>query len=341
VSCPSPVANGQKLALVNLSGTGAVAVVRDVTNISNPVTRCTIYGGAYFRFKDATHVSYIAYQDLNLRSAGALYVVDLQTRVSSLVRSFTDGGYASWVYNWSPDGQSLSYLSSDSSGVKWHLRTAAGDRVLSDLGQVVPRGVNLDVDDQMVGFSADGQYVAVEQTFTFGKGQLTSSTPPVQIVRLSDGKLVYSRSDGTMGAWLGSGARFYFRTSAGLYFWSAAGGVQSVVTILQWVHPWVSSDGARIVFTALDSTGNHRISALDASNQSIGPLVPGARVGAAFLTPTLVWSAGEKECSANPCGLGGPPKSGNTYIYDFGTQGEAGSILTDFFDSWPHVAGQY
>jgi hypothetical protein len=38
--------------------------------------------------------------------------------------------------------------------------------------------------------------------------------------------------------------------------------------------------------------------------------------------------------------MGGPPLNGNTYIYDFATQSEARSILTAFFDSWPHVAGQ-
>jgi hypothetical protein len=305
-----------------------------VTDISHPLTRCTIYGGNHFRFKDATHVSYIVYQTDSLGSPGAMYLADLLTSATSLVRSFGYGGYASWVYNWSPDGQGLSYLSSDTSGVKWHMRTSAGDRMLSDLGQVVPRGVNLDVDDAMVGFSADGQYVALEETFT------GSSNPPFQIVQAADGKLVYSRRDGTMAAWLGSGAKLYFRTTTGLLIWSPGGGVQTRATILQWVHPWASADGSRIVFTAVDPSGNHRISALNASDSSIGPLVQGPRVGAAFLTPTLVWAAEEKECSSNPCGMGGPPLSGNTYIYDFATQSEAGSILTKFFDSWPRVAGQ-
>jgi dipeptidyl aminopeptidase/acylaminoacyl peptidase len=340
VSCPSAAAIGQKLALVNLPGAGSVAVVRDVTDISKPVTRCTIYGGSYFRFKDATHISYLSLQNSNMGSPGALYVADLVTGASSLVRSFTDGRYMSSVYSWSPDGQSLTYLSSDASGVKWHLQNVAGDRVLSDLGTVPARGANPDGDDAMVGFSADGQYLAVVETYTVGKGQLTPPNPPFQIVQAADGKLVYSRSDGTMAAWLGKGAQLYFRTPAGLLTWSPGGGVQTRNTQLQWVHPRASSDGSRLVFTAVDSTGNHRASALDSGNGSIGPLVPWARVGAAFLTPTLVWAAEEKECSANPCGMGGPPLTGSTYIYDFTTQGESRSALTAFFDSWPHVVGQ-
>jgi hypothetical protein len=334
VLCPSAVAVGQRLALVNLPGTGAVAAVRDVTDISKPVTRCTVYGGNYFRFKDATHLSYMAYANSNLGSPGALYVVDLQTLASTLVRSFTDGGYMSWVYGWSPDGQSLTYLSSDSSGVRWHLLTPAGDRVLSDLGTVPGRGVNLDVDDAMVGFSADGQYLAVAQTHARG------SNPPFQIVQVSDGRVVYTRPDGAMAVWLGSGAKLFFRTAAGLLTWSPGAGVQTRNAQLQWVHPRASADGNRIVFTAVDAGGNHRASSLDAGNGSTGPLVPWARVGPAFLTPNLVWAAEEKECSANPCGLGGPPLSGDTYIYDFTTQGESRSGLTAFFDSWPHVVGQ-
>ena len=64
------------------------------------------------------------------------------------------------------------------------------------------------------------------------------------------------------------------------------------------------------------------------------------RVGAAFLTSELVWYAGETICTTvTPCGLGGPPLSGVTYISDLaGVENE--SKDHDFYDSWPHVVGQ-
>lgn len=334
VLCPSPVASGQTLALVNVPGTGAVAAVRDVTDISRPVTRCTIYGGSNFRFRNATHVSYMVYETSNLGSPGALYLADLQTGTSSLVLSFSYGGYASWVYNWSSDGHSLTYLSSDASGVKWHLQAGGFDRVLSDHGEVRPRGVNLDVDDAMVGFSADGAYVAVAETFTAG------NTPQVQVFQISDGKLVYSRMEATMAAWVGSGAKLYFRTTTGLQSWSPGGGEQSNAQGPKWVHPRASADGAHIVFTVVDPSGNHRMSVLDAFTGAISPVVQGARVRPEFLTAHLVWAVEENECTPNTCGMGGPPLSGNTYIYDIRTRDEGRSILTQVFDSWPHVAGQ-
>jgi len=139
--------------------------VRDLTDLAHPVTRCGFSGGAYFRFISATRVSYIVTSG-SLGSPGALYMADLTTSTTSLVRAWSSGGYASWVYAWSPDGQKLTYLSSDSGGVKWHILSAAGDKTLTSLGTVPARGVSLDNDDAMVGFSEDGQYVAVEETFT-------------------------------------------------------------------------------------------------------------------------------------------------------------------------------
>ena len=103
-------------------------MVRDVTDLTHPVTRCGFSGGAYFRFATSTRVSYIVMSGTGLGASGALYLVDLTTSTTSLVRAWSSGGYASWVYAWSPDGQRLSYLSSDSGGLKWHVLSAAGTR---------------------------------------------------------------------------------------------------------------------------------------------------------------------------------------------------------------------
>jgi len=242
--------------------------VRDVTDLTHPVTRCGLSGGANLRFINSTRISYIVTSSGDLGAAGSLYLVDLATSTTSLVRAWASGGYASWVYNWSHDGQKLSYLSSDSNGVKWHVLSAAGDKVLASLGTVPGRGVNLDNDDAMVGFSADGQYVAVEETFTAQKDAQTS-TPPIQIVRLSDYKTVYTRADGTMGTWGASGARFYFRTGSGVQVWEATGKVQTVQAGLQWIRPWPSADGSHIAYTTLDPQGNHKVGIIDTNG---GPL---------------------------------------------------------------------
>jgi dipeptidyl aminopeptidase/acylaminoacyl peptidase len=338
VVCTSQIPSGHQLALVTLRGVQGI-VVRDVTDIQHPVTRCGFSGGAYFRFISATRVSYIVTSSGDLGASGALYLVDLGSSTTSLVRSWTAGGYASWVYAWSPDGQKLTYLSSDTAGVKWHLLSAAGDKTLASLGIVPGRGVNLDNDDAMVGFSADGQYVAVEETFTAQKGA-TTGTPPIQIVRLSDFKQVYLRSDGTMGAWAATGARFYFRTSAGVMVWDATGKVQTVQASLQWIRPWPSSDGSHITFSSINAQGNHVVGIIDTTGGSIAQASSEPRVNPGFLTATLIWYAGEVLCTTTtPCGFGGPALTGKTYVFDIAGV-ENGSVDTAFYDSWPHLPSQ-
>ena len=339
VTCSSGSTTGHRLALVKLRSVAGV-IVRDISDINHPSTKCTISGGSYFRFYNATHVSYITFASGDLGAAGAMYMIDITTQTTSLVRAWTNGGFASWVYAWSPDGQELTYISSDPSGASWHMLSGGGDRVLLNLGPVVPRDVNSDVDDATVGFSADGQYVAVEQTFTQGKGA-TGAAPPIQINRVADASVAYSRTDGTMGARAGAGANFYFSTSAGVQMWAPSGSVTTVKAGLSWIRPWPSSDGSRMAFSVLNAQGNHVGEVLDLTSGAVHQLSANPRVGAAFLNASLVWYAGESICTtATPCGLGGPPLTGQTYIYDLGADVETGSIDTAFYDSWPHVVGQ-
>jgi dipeptidyl aminopeptidase/acylaminoacyl peptidase len=338
VVCQSQVPAGHQLALVSLHGVQGV-VVRDVTDINHPVTRCGFQGGAYFRFVNSARVSYIVTSGSDLGASGALYMVDLNASTTSLVRAWSYGGYASWIYAWSPDAQKLTYLSSDTTGVTWHLLSAAGDKTLASLGPAPARGIALDNDDTMVGFSADGQYVAFESTFTTQKGG-GAAAPAIQIVRLSDMKQVYQRADGTMAAWGATGARFYFRTTGGVLVWEATGKVATVNPGLQWIRPWPSADGVHITFSSLNPQGNHVVGILDTGGGPVAQATAEPRANPGFLTSTLIWYAGETRCTTTtPCGLGGPPLTGTTYLYDIAGV-ESGSIDTAFFDSWPHNAGQ-
>ena len=340
VSCSSQVPPSHQLALVKLRGVAGV-IVRDITDINHPVSRCTIGGGAFFRFYDESHISYIAMPaNVALGAPGSLYLVDLRAGTTSLVRSWANGGFASWIYNWSPDGRILTYLSSDPAGVQWHILSAAGDRLLANLGQVAARGIDSNNDDAMVGFSADGKYVAVEQTFTQGKGA-GGATTPIQVNRVSDGSVAYTRTDGTMAVWAGTGAQLLFRTSAGVQSWSQSGSVVQVAAGSSWIHPWASSDGSRVAFLELNAQTNHVGLVLDLTSGATHALSAQPRAQIAFLNSTLVWYAGEAICTtATPCGLGGPPLSGSYYIYDLGSDVESGSIDTYVYDSWPHVVGQ-
>jgi len=333
-SCTAAPSAGNKLVLVNLRNVSGI-IVRDITDIGHPANRCKLSGGSYFRFISATRLSYIVQASGDQGAPGALYIFDMATGATSLVRAWSYGGFGSWAYSWSPDGSHLTYIDSDSKqDMRWHLLSSAGDRLLADLGAVPPRGANPDNDDLFVGFSADGQYVAAEQTFT---------PTPIRVHHVSDGSVAYTRTDGTMAAWAGSGARLYFRASAGVQSWAPGGGVVTVSNGNAWIRPHASPDGSRMAFSLLNAQGNHVAEALDLTTASgaIQQLSPSPRVGAIFASASLVWYAGETPCTtATPCGLGGPPLTGTTYIYDLGSGVEAGSIDTNLYEAWPHVVGQ-
>lgn len=331
VSCVSPIAPGSALALVTLKGAAGVAV-RDITDINHAVTRCVFSGGTKFRFYDATHVSYVV-EGSNVGSPGSLYLADLKAGTTSLIRTWTSGALMSDVYAWSPDGKALTYVDSTTIGVWWHILTKSGDTNISPtLGTIVARGASPD-DDAMVGFSADGKYAAIEETFTTG-GQAG-----FQIYRTGDGTPLFVAAGVTMAAWAGSGATLYFRDSGGVEAWDPSGGVRPVATGLSWAHPWASSDGKSIVFSTVGSQGNDFSSVMDLGGGSVKQLSAQPRVHPVFLTPNVVWYQGESLCTPGTCGLGGPPITA-PYLYEFATSAESPSIDTAVYDSWPHVQGQ-
>jgi hypothetical protein len=85
VTCGTPFPGaGHELALLTLRNNPGV-IVRDLADLSNPLTRCIIKGGGSdFRFYDSTHISYIVTANAG---DGALYVIDLTTSATSLVRA--------------------------------------------------------------------------------------------------------------------------------------------------------------------------------------------------------------------------------------------------------------
>lgn len=333
LTCSSQVPATASLALVKLRNTAGV-IVRDITDLSKPVSRCVIAGSAanFFKFVNATHISYI----VTSNDTGALYLVNLLTRTTSLVRAWTNEGSLYWVYSWSPDGKSLSYLRSNGDKVEWHLLSAAGDVKLSDLGSIPGRGVDPNSDDAMVGFSADGKYVALENTFSNSTGA-AGQAPPFQVIRISDKKLLYSRTAATMAVWRVVGETLYFRTTAGVEYWDAEHGSHVVVPQgFRWIHPWASRDGKWIAYVDADSKGNHFPGYVSLASEQAFRVSSRPATGAGFLNARLMWYAGESVCSSQ-CGLGEPKLNGKTYIYDVVAKTESVSIITALLDSWPHL----
>lgn len=236
--------------------------------------------------------------------------------------------FGSGQFAFSPDGRSMTYLD----GNAWHLVTPSGNKVVSNLPSVTARGINSDQDDVFLNFSADGQYVALFQTFHVGG---TGESAPDQIRRATDGGLVYATSGMTMAVWASVPSRLFFRDqSGGVHRWDPTAGPSSMTSI-QWIRPRSSPDGRWIAYTFRTGGGVGGIGFYSVQSNNVQNTTPPGRSGVVFLSNDLVWYAGEKQCTTN-CGLQQVTPTGVTYIYSISSASEITSRLAAVYDSWPH-----
>lgn len=347
-SCTAPPAAGEKLAVVSVQGQPG-AVVLDMTNTDLPVTRCKFDGGRFFQFVSATRVSYVAFGPTSLPEPssywlgvpGTLYLADLATGKTSPVLSWTSGYFLSWLYAWSPDGKMLAYLDSTQDRTELHLLTASGDQMLSNLGTPATADTGywpgFHGNRAMLGFSADGQYLALDEHYTYMvQGQVVGLAPPFQVYSTADRKLAYSAPLGDWAIW--SAAGHTLRLVVGMnkiQSWDPTSGVQTVFPNTFLTAPSASSDGQSVVFSdwAGCSVACYTTWLLD-NTTAPRQLTSRPAYGAAFLTPTLLWYA-------DPVVTGdGHLTPGQGYVYKLSSATELPSTITGFYDSWPHVVGQ-
>jgi hypothetical protein len=338
-ACSTQIPVGAALELVALRGSTDI-VVRDITNVSKPVTRCGFktcaqfcesYGPQSMRFVTRTAISYIVRSS---EGVGGMYLADLATSKTVLIRKWGSSENYFWLYAWSPDGNSFTYFTS----TEWRIQTASGDVALSPLGKGLQFNFRGDVVSDSVGFSADGLYVSANQANTSGA--------LFQVVRLADLKVVYSSRNGSMATWAGTGAQLFFRVGPDLDVWDPINGARLVVRGLAWTNPVPSADGKRIVYEVASAAGYHFPRLVRLTDQPLKSITLSNlhRANTTLLTPTLVWYAAEAPCNDTPCrcddAVCEPWLTGRTYVHDLVTGVISSSIVTGVADSWPHVAGQ-
>jgi len=329
-SCTGTIPSSANLVLATLTGSTTV-VLRDITYLASPRTICTFAGSLSPHFATASVVGYTM-QGGDLGSPGRIVRLDLATAMATDVASWASGGFGSGIFDWSPDGRSLAYLTGSSTATVWHLVSGGRDQVLASLPAVPGRGVSQQDDDFMLGFSPDGLYLAMVQTFATGG---TGDSAPVQVRRATDGALVYSAAAGTMGVWASVPSRLFFRDRAGvLSRWDPSSGVSVMQSSLRWTRPHASSDGRWVAYTTYDSAFHPHVALYSVQGNSLGPAPIGLRSGALFLNNNLVWYQEEAACD---CGLSQSQLTGRAFLYDIGAATESGSRIAGVFDAWPRV----
>jgi hypothetical protein len=349
ISATPPSASGpaiRNLAMVTLSGSNDI-VVRDVTDMSHPKTIGTIgpipelvgyapsLEGAYGQFISAAEASYLRGQTgENFGLPTRLFRQPVSGSVGVSVVSSTQ---AIFVFAWSPDASTVTYVLATPAGTELHRMHAEVDRVVGPLPVLGVGGCEAapcppafqdpaDNWDFRLSYSPDGAFIAVVQN------GITSFFR----VWTSDGKLL-SESDGggtTMSVW--SGSSLYFRDATGVEVWRDKV-ISSFLRGVEWIRPKASPDGRYIVYEAR-ALGSAHVFIVDTTSGQIRDLGQG-RSEPAFLTSRYVWYEAEPVCvPEGKCQASFPGvASGPTYVYDVQDGTETRSEITSVIDIWPHA----
>ena len=319
-------------ALLQLQGT-TNPVLADVSNAKAPATICGVSGGSFVpQLVTQTMISWYATQGAPDRSGtSVIAILDLFTGASTVAATWSGGGFLDGLHAWSLDRGFLAYVASDATGVRLHVLSGGGDRVIATMGAVPARGVNPNEDDAYLAFSPDGAYVALVQTFAGTGDQL-------QVRRIIDGTVAFSLSRGTMATWGSTGSRLYFREpgSSLVQVWDSAAGVsQAFGQQLSWIRPraGVGTD-TTLVFTVRDGTGAPHTWLYSHDGRSGGQL-PNVRSSPVWVSASTFFYVEEAACGAN-CGIGPAwQPDGKTFTFDTAASAETASKIAQVYGSWP------
>jgi hypothetical protein len=318
-------------AVLQLQG-AANPILADVSDAKAPRTLCGISGGSFQpELVTQTMISWYATQGrVDAPGTSVIAVLDMFTGTSTVAATWSGGGFLDGLHAWSPDRGFLVYLASDQSSVTLHLLSGGGDRVVATLGAVPGRGLNPSEDDAYLGFSPDGAYFALVQTFTGSGDQL-------QVRRTIDGTLAFSLSRATMATWGSSGSRLYYRLpgSSAVQVWDSSAGVsQAFGQPAAWIRPRADAGDDYIAYTIRDSVGTPHVWFYGHSGRSGGQL-PNVRSSPAWLNSTTFLYLEEAPCSPN-CGIGPAWQPDlKTFTFDLAKQAEAASRISQVYGAWP------
>jgi Tol biopolymer transport system component len=318
-------------ALIVMQGSPAI-VLADVTDATHPQKLCTLSGGWSPELVTQRMISWSATQTPGQAGPSMLVTLDMFAGTTTVVARWQGGSFMDGLHSWSPDESSIAYVTSDASAVNLHLLSGGGDRSVATLGAVPGRGVNSAEDDSFLGFSADGTYFALVQTFTGSGSEL-------QVRRTKDGTLAYSQATGTMATWSSTGSRLYFREpgKTAIEQWDPSAGVSQLIGLAQsWLRPVSDAGDDNVAYTVRDTSGIPHVWIYGHGGRSGGQL-GNVRSSPLFLNAGSLFLVEEAPCGAN-CGLG-PQTSpdGKTFVYNLGTQAETPSTITSALGSWPRI----
>jgi hypothetical protein len=316
-------------------------LVRDVTDIANPVTVASLGD----RWQWANKGSAL---DARLVDASTVAWLDLSTQ-GSLVESAANGsglktlvagkdGNSIVSFAWSPVTNQWTYLVNTPSALEWHLVSGASDHLLASLPYIPAHGGRPRLEPLMVAFSADGKLVAMTDYVSAEVGG--SGDRAKMQIRSSDGSLLASSADRVLSRapisdllWVGSS--LFFRDSDGIEMWDGTG-VCSALPGVQWVRPKLSPNGKLVAFHVEEDNQLSHVFVFDLITGKVKQISPAGAAEAWFLGPSYVWFLEQRLCAPNEsCGVSSARFTGKAYIIGLASGTASESRITRIADTWP------
>lgn len=279
-------------------------------------TRQVTQGGTVSmpRWLDANHFSFV-------QGGNTLKIADL--KAASTADVFTAPGGIQ-AYGWSPDGQTVAYIETDSSAyphLSYRSLSDGATQSVATLARAPGRGVGPS-DEMKIQYSKDGRYVLV--VYTPADGDLAASTPPDQSqfqVRGTDGSLSFSvdmSRDPTMGLFSRDGKSIYFMDRGGVRAWTAASGATATLRHMQWFDPWQSPDSTFVAFDTGSFSAKARVRILNLRALTLKTISKPGRALPIVAGPRQIWAEQVLPC---PDACDGPT-FGAVFVIDTQTLAE-------------------
>jgi hypothetical protein len=264
-------------------------------DVKTNTTRQVTQGGtvALPKWLDANHFSFV-------QGGNTLKIADLKTSTTSDV--FTAPGGIQ-TYGWSPDGQTVAYIETDSSAYP-HLRyrsvSDGATQSVATLARAPGRGV-APSDQLKIQYSKDGGYVLV--VYTPADGDAGAPVPAEQSqfqVRGNDGSLSLSvdmNQDPTMGLFSRDGKTVYFMDKGGVRAWTAGSGATRTLRHMQWFDPWQSPDGRFVAYDSDSFSTKARVRILDLRTLTVKTISKPGRAFPIVAGPQTIWAEQVLPCA--------------------------------------------
>jgi hypothetical protein len=326
IACSGPIGTSDPVALVHIQGAEGLAL-RDYADPASPQTVCT-----FGIFQNVRVISLIDARHVVLEDPGSgtysYAVVDLPAVRYHWFQLPRDAVTSFFAVG--PGLDQVVWMRRDmAAGTdEFHLTTNAGDSVVAALPNPHEQGCG--GAGLGAGFAHSGaDFFVLDQPAANLTSLLVASGPtPVLSVQPPAGGWKSGAGPAT-ALWSPTSETLYYRQGKDVWTWSPGSNPKRLLAGVEWLHPTISPDGARVAYAVARPDGSHDVYVLDLTHGGSPTLIAKARNNPTFLNAAQLWYTLD-QASGGCTGPGPKP-----LIYSLVDGSESPSIIDAIGGTWP------